>query len=284
MPPRSAPTARQQRLGTELRRMREDAGLSIQEAADRLGINRTHITNLELARFGVSEERVRTLAAIYACPDTAYIDALAAMTHERKGGWWEEYRGLIATGGLDLAEMEYYAASLRVVGLIHIPGLLQTEEYAHAVMGQAVPPWSPPELRRRLSHRMKRRDILDRDAPPLCSFIIHEAALHTRFGGTRVLRAQLERLLEASERENVTVRVIPLVTDGFPVAGSTVTYASGPVPQLDTVQFDSALGSMFLDAESQLRKYRGVLDHTVEVALPVDESRDLVRAVARRLR
>ncbi|MEU1663383.1 Scr1 family TA system antitoxin-like transcriptional regulator [Streptomyces sparsogenes] len=283
MPPRTAPTARQQRLGTELRRMREDAGLSIQEAADRLGINRTHITNLELARFGVSEERVRTLAAIYACPDGAYVDALAAMTHERRGGWWEEYRGLIATSGLDLAEMEHHASRLRVVGLIHIPGLLQTEEYAQAVMGHAVPPWSPPELRRRLSHRMRRRDILDRDDPPPCTFIVHEAALHTRFGGTRVLRTQLERLLEASERENITVRVIPLATEGFPVAGATVTYASGPVPQLDTVQFDSALGSMFLDAESQLRKYRGVLDRTEVVALSVEESRELVRAIAQRM-
>ncbi|CAM5710728.1 hypothetical protein SANTM175S_10461 [Streptomyces antimycoticus] len=218
MPPRSVPTARQVRLGTELRRMREGAGLSIQEAADRLGINRTHITNLELARFGVSEERVRALAAIYACPDSAYVEALVAMTRERKGGWWEEYRGHIATGGLDLAELEYYATSLRVLEIMHMPGLLQTEEYARAVLGSTVPQWSATDLRRRLSHRMKRRDILDRDDPPSCTFIIHEAALRMRFGTDLVLRAQLDSLLESSERKNVTVRVLTFEAGRVPCA------------------------------------------------------------------
>ncbi|MET7765824.1 Scr1 family TA system antitoxin-like transcriptional regulator [Streptomyces sp. NPDC005336] len=280
MPPRSAPTARQLRLGTELRRMREDAGLSIQEAADRLGINRTHITNLELARFGVSEERVRALAAIYACPDAAYVEALVAMTHERKGGWWEEYRGFIATGGLDLAELEYYAASLRVLEIMHIPGLLQTEEYARAVLSATVPPWSPTDLRRRLSHRMKRRDILDRDDPPSCTFIIHEAALRMRFGTNAVLRAQLESLLESSERKNVTVRVLPFAAGGFHVPGISVTYASGQVAQLDTAQLDTAHGPVFLDARSQLATHRGVLERTAEVALSAEASRDFIRDAA----
>ncbi|MGW2326656.1 Scr1 family TA system antitoxin-like transcriptional regulator [Streptomyces sp. NPDC001700] len=283
MPPRSVPTARQVRLGTELRRMREGAGLSIQEAADRLGINRTHITNLELARFGVSEERVRTLAAIYTCPDHGYVDALVSMTRERKGGWWEEYRGHIATGGLDLAELEYYATSLRVVELMFLPGLLQTEEYARAVLDEAVPAWSPPELRRRLSHRMKRRDILDRDDPPPCTFIIHEACLRLRFGGPQLMRRQLDSLLEASTRENVTVRVIPFEAGGFPVSGVSMTYASGPVPQLDTVQLDAAHGPMFVDAETQLTNYRAVLARTMKVTLPQKESRDMIHGIAQHL-
>ena len=280
MPPRSVPTARQVRLGTELRRMREGAGLSIQEAADRLGINRTHITNLELARFGVSEERVRALAAIYTCPDGDYVDALVAMARERKGGWWEEYRGLIATGGLDLAELEYYAASLRVLEIMHIPGLLQTEEYARAVLNSTVPQWSDTDLRRRLSHRMKRRDILDRDDPPECTFVIHEAALRMRFGSDRVLHAQLDSLLESSTRKNVTVRVLTFEAGGFHVPGLSVTYALGAVPQLDTAQLDAAHGPVFLDAQSQLANHRGVLDRTAEAALSAEESRDFVRGIA----
>ncbi|MBL1099365.1 Scr1 family TA system antitoxin-like transcriptional regulator [Streptomyces coffeae] len=283
MPPRSAPTARQLRLGTELRRMREKAGLSIQDAAGRLGINRTHITNLELARFGVSEERVRALASIYACADRAYVDALVAMARERKGGWWEEYRGHIATGGLDLAELEYYAESLRVVELMFLPGLLQTEAYATAVLNETVPPWSPTELRRRLSHRMKRRDILDRDEPPPCTFFVHEASLRMRFGGPQLMRAQLESLLEASTRKNVTVRVIPFEAGGFPVSGVSVTYASGAVPQLDTVQLDSAHGPMFLHAETQLTIHRAVLDRTTKVSLAAAPSRDLIHGIIRQL-
>jgi transcriptional regulator with XRE-family HTH domain len=260
--------------------MREHAGLGIHEAAERLGVNRAHISNLELARFGVSEERVRALAAIYRCPDRAYVDALASMTGERKPGWWEEYRGTIATGGLDLAELEHHAVSLQAIEIMHVPGLLQTEEYARAVFSEAVPTWSPTELRRRLSHRMRRRDILDRDPPPPCTFFIHEAALRTRFGGERVLRSQLDSLLEATSRKSITVQVLPLDGGGFPVAGVSVTYASGPVPQLDTVQLDTAGGSVFLDAESQLANHRGVLSRTAKIALSPKESRDVIRTIA----
>ncbi|UUU30943.1 helix-turn-helix domain-containing protein [Streptomyces sp. CA-210063] len=283
MPPRTSPTARQLRLGTELRRMREQSGLSISDAAAALGVNRTHITNVELARFGVSEQRVRTLASIYGTPDQSYVNALADMTRDRKAGWWEEYRGLIATGGLDLAELEYHASRLSVVELIFLPGLLQTEAYARAVLGEAVPPWSPPELRRRLSHRMKRRDILDRDEPPECHFTLHEAALRTQVGGPSVMREQLAALAEASERKNVTVQVIPVGSGSFPVAGVSVTYACGAVPQLDTVQLDTAHGSLFLDAEAQLANHRGVLERTAQVALSPEESRNVIDNVAQRL-
>ncbi|GAA2631690.1 helix-turn-helix domain-containing protein [Streptomyces vastus] len=272
-------TERQRRLGTELRRMRENAGLTIQEAADRLGTNRSHVTNMELARFGVSAERVRTLASIYSCPDTPYVEALADMGAERHRGWWEEYRGLIATGGLDLAELEYHATSLRVFVAMHVPGLLQTEEYARAVIAETVPAWPPPELRRRLSHRMKRRDIMDRDDPPACTFIIHEAALRLQFGGPEVMRKQLAELIEASRRRNVTVRVIPFNAGGFPLPGLTVMYASGPVPQLDTVQVDTAINSEFLDAQTQLSNYRVLMERITKAALPVKESRQFIHSV-----
>ncbi|WP_413800812.1 Scr1 family TA system antitoxin-like transcriptional regulator [Streptomyces iranensis] len=283
MASRTTITARQRRLGTELRRMREHAGLTIQEAADRLGTNRSHVTNMELARFGVSEERVRTLAANYACPDEAYVEALVAMATERKRGWWEEYRGTLGAAGLDLAELEYFATSLRVVELMHVPGLLQTEDYARSVLSTAVPGWSPTELRRRLSHRMKRRDILDRDQPPSCTFIMHETALRVRFGDQRVLCAQLGSLLESSERPNVSVRVVPIAAGGFHLAGISVTYATGPVPQLDTVQLDVAQDAAFLDGESQLLNYRAVMDRTEELALSEKESRDFIRETVQQM-
>lgn len=274
-------TARQRRLGTELRRMREHAGLSIQGAADLLSVNRSHITNMEFGRFGVSEERLRALAANYACPDEAYIDGLVSMTGERKAGWWEQYRDILPAEGLDLAELEYYAECLQVTQIMHVPGLLQTEEYAKAVLGEAVPTWSAAELRRRLSFRMKRRDILDRDAPPPSTFILHEAALRMRFGDRRVLRAQLDTLLEASERQNVTLRVLPFDAGGFHVAGLSVTYASGPVQQLDTVQVDAAHGSLFLDAETQLANHRSILSRATNVALSAKESRDFILTITR---
>ncbi|MFD3515295.1 Scr1 family TA system antitoxin-like transcriptional regulator [Streptomyces sp. NPDC058657] len=280
MPPRKAPTARQRRVGAELRKMREHAGLAVAGAAQLLGTDRTSISNTESGRFGVSGERVRAWAANYACPDEAYIEAVASMAEERGKGWWTDYDGTLPSGLHDLAELEHHATAMRAVQVMHMPGLLQTEDYARAVLAEAVPPFSSVDLRRRLSHRLKRRDVLDRAAPPQCTFLVHEAALRMQFGGPTVAGAQLDHLLKESERENVTVRVIPFAVGGFPNAGSSTLYVSGPVPQLDTVQMDTPAGSAFLDAENQLLNYRAVMDRTEQRALDPDRSRDFILEVA----
>ena len=127
------------RLATELRKLREKAGLSVQEAARALGIAQTKLSNTEAARVGVSPDRVRHFACQYACDDTALIDALARMAAERERGWWEEYRGRLPDIFLDLAELEHLAAHLRTFETVHIPGLLQTEEQIRAIYAQSVP-------------------------------------------------------------------------------------------------------------------------------------------------
>ncbi|MEU2789319.1 DUF5753 domain-containing protein [Streptomyces sp. NPDC007100] len=280
MPPRKAPTARQRRVGVELRKMREHAGLALGEAAALLGTDRTTISNTESGRFGVSGERVRAWATHYQCPDTDYVDALAAMAEERGRGWWEDYRDDLSSGVLDLAELEHHAVALRAVQIMHMPGLLQSEEYARAVFEEAVPPLEPAALRRRLSHRLRRRDVLDRTTPPSCTFLIHEAALRMEFGGRAVAHTQREYLLKQMDRDNVEVRIIPFGA-GFPNAGSSTLYVHGPVPQLDTVQTDIPTGPTFLDAETRLSNYRAVLDRTQERSLSPAKSADFIRKIAK---
>ncbi|MFI9628471.1 Scr1 family TA system antitoxin-like transcriptional regulator [Streptomyces sp. NPDC052042] len=284
MPPRSTPTARQQRLGAELRRLREQSGMSVQQAAALLGVDRTRIPNIESGRFGISAERVRTLAFNYGCPDTGLIDLLAEMAQERARGWWEEHRGLLPPGLLDIAELEHHAVDLSTSTTIHIPGLLQTEEHARALFAMADPPLPGPDLNARLALRLRRQEVLDRDhRPPSYEAVIHEAALRMQFGGPEVARAQLDHVLVRSERDRITVRVIPFTAGGLPGAGQSFTYAGAPVPQLDTVQLDSSHGSMVLDSDMQLRRYRGLLGRLRALALPVGESRDLIRTIARDL-
>ncbi|MFD8967562.1 Scr1 family TA system antitoxin-like transcriptional regulator [Streptomyces sp. NPDC059568] len=283
MPSRKAPTARQRRLGTELRKIREHTGLSLTDAAAMLGTDRTTISNIESGRFGVSPERVRTWAGHYECPDTAYIEALATMAAERISGWWEDYRSDFSSGALDLAELEHHAAGIRSVQIMYMPGLLQNEDYARAVYAEVVPPLSPSRQRRQLSHRLKRRDVLDREDPPTCTFLIHEAALRMVYGGSKVARGQLNHLLKESDRDNVTVRVIPFAAGGFPETGSSTQYVYGPVPQLDTVQTDTATGPAFLDAETRLVNYRAVLDRVEERSLDPESSRDFIRDIAKQV-
>jgi transcriptional regulator with XRE-family HTH domain len=280
---RKPPTERQRRLGAELRKMRERAGLSLGEAATLHRVDKTTISNTESARFGVSPDRVRVWAANYKCPDQAYVDALADMSRERGPYWWDDYRDKLAPVALDLAEMEHHAVGLRNAQVTHMPGLLQREDYARAVFDEAVPTLTPADLDRKVEFRMRRREVLDRPEPPACTFLIHEAALRIRFGGAQVMRSQLEHLLKQSDRPNVTVRVVPFVVGGIPSAGSSALYACGLVHQLDTVQLDTPTASTFLHAETDLENYRAVLHRMEQRALGPDETRDFIRTALREM-
>lgn len=277
------PTARQQRLGAELRKLRTAAGQNTEYAARLLGLDRAKISNMEAGTRAASAERVRTLASNYDCTDAAYVEALVAMADDRAHGWWEEYRGILPSGFLDIAELEWHAARLLTGQIVHLPGLLHTEDYARAVFNAGLPPMSRLEIELRVKHRRERQRVLE--APHCLPYVgyVHEAALRMRFGGDKVTRTQLDHLCAMSEREHITVRVIPVGGDGFPGAGHALLYAEGPVPQLDTVQLDSTHGPEFTHAEAQLAKYRAHLDWMDRASLSPEKSRDFIHAVARQL-
>ncbi|MEW1657357.1 helix-turn-helix transcriptional regulator [Streptomyces sp. NPDC093707] len=280
MPPRSTPTERQKRLGAELRKLRMAAEVSTDYAAGLLGIDRTRISNMESGVRVVSADRVRTLTSNYACTDPAYVDALVAMAAGKQRGWWEQYRGTLPQGLLDIAELEWHAARLLTIQTVHLPGLLQTEDYARAVFAAGLPAMSRLEVELRVNHRMERQRLVGEEVSRPYIGYVHEAALRMQFGGRKVTQAQLDHLCAMSEREHVTVRVVPVGCGAFPGAGHALLYAEGVVPQLDTVQLDSAHGPEFTHAESQLAKYRAHLDWMDGAALPPGESRDFVHAIA----
>lgn len=277
------PTVQQQRLGAELRRLRLAAGQSTEYAARLLGLDRAKISNMEAGTRVTSPERVRTLAGNYDCADTAYVDALADMAGDHERGWWEEYRGTLPSGFLDIAELEWHATRLLTGQIVHLPGLLHTEDYARAVFNAGLPPMSRLEIELRVKHRLDRRQVLEEPRRLPYVGYVHEAALRMQFGGRKVTQAQLTHLCSMSERDHVTVRVIPVGSDGFPGAGHALLYAEGPVPLLDTVQLDSTHGPEFSHATAQLAKYRAHLAWMDEHSLSPEKSRDFIHAVARQL-
>ncbi|WP_030747770.1 helix-turn-helix domain-containing protein [Streptomyces sp. NRRL F-5135] len=274
------PSARQRRLGTELRRLREQADLSVTKAAALLGFSQPQVSSIETGRFAVSADRVRAMARSYTCADEAHIDALAEMTGGRTRGWWEEYREILPPDALDLAELEHHTAAMRTASVIHLPGLLQTRAHAHAVISDVVPALSPPEVEHRVSYRLKRQAVLYRDSPARLTAIIHEAALRMGFGGRDAARAQLEHLLAMSEREHITVLVVPFGAGTFPGSGQSIHYLAGAIPALDTVELDTDHGAAFLDTQPHLTMYRTVLDRMEGCSLEPAKSRDLIRRIA----
>ncbi|MFJ1974423.1 helix-turn-helix domain-containing protein [Streptomyces sp. NPDC087903] len=283
MTTRSTPTARQKRLGAELRRMRLAAGATTEYGAGLLGIDRTRLSNMESGIRSFSAERIRTLACNYACTDGRYVEALAAMADGKDRGWWEQYRGTLPAGLLDIAELEWHAARVRTSQVMHVPGLLQTEDYARAVFAAGLPALSRLEVELRVAHRMERQQVFDRPEPLPYVAYVHEAALRMPYGGIKATREQLRHLADQSERDTVEVRVIPTSVGDLPGAGHALLYADGSVPQLDTVQLDSAHGPEFTGAEAQLTKYRAHLDWMDDASLPPGVSRDLILGIAREL-
>ncbi|MET9293584.1 helix-turn-helix transcriptional regulator [Streptomyces sp. NPDC003077] len=276
MPGRSYPTARQRRLGAELRKMRERAGMSGAEAAAFLGGQRAQISHIESGRFGVSADRVRRLASHYSATDRHLIDALAAMADERGKGWWEEYRGILAPEFLDLSELEHHASYLRSIQLMVIPGIFQTESYARSLISSGIDDLPGSEIDARVQHRMQRRRIFDRPKPAPFEAFIHEAALRLRYTDADVMREQLAFLNEVSLWPTVTIRVIPFSAR---ITGSaeSALYAGADLPALDSVQRDHAFGSGILDAEAHLVRYRALFDSIASISLDAEESSKLIQ-------
>jgi transcriptional regulator with XRE-family HTH domain len=271
------------RLAAELRRLREAAGLASREAATLLGVSPAQISQIEAGLAGVSEKRLRRLAAQYVCTNEAFVEALVAMATDRTRGWWEPYRGLLPTPFLDLAELEHHAAFLRDVQFLYIPGLLQTEQYARAVFSYRVPELPPEEVQLRVGHRMQRKALLEGPTPKKYDGVVHEAALRIMVGDRATSKAQLAHVLDLSEAEHITVRVIPFDLEGFGGATSAMTYAGGPVPKLDTVVRDAPQGAAFIDSEAQLNAYRTLFHKVEEVSLDADRSRDFIHRLTKEL-
>ncbi|MFJ2777385.1 helix-turn-helix domain-containing protein [Kitasatospora sp. NPDC087315] len=278
MPLRRNPTLRQRRLGAEMRKMREQAGLGGSQLARALGMDPAQVTQMETGRIGVSSDRLRTVAAACSCANQPLIDALADMIAERNKGWWEEYRGTLGTDFLEVAEMEGNARKLATCTSTYIPGLLQTRAYATAVFARIYPPLPAHDVEVRTTFRMRRQQVVRSGRVPYRAFI-HEAALRMQFGGPKVLAEQLDSLSEASEVPGISVRVVPFETETFPGSSENLTFAEGPAPELDTVQMDVPHGGQFFDSLAHLESYRVIFKRIDSTALSDDESRDFIRQI-----
>ncbi|WBP87474.1 helix-turn-helix domain-containing protein [Kitasatospora cathayae] len=278
---RSNPTLRQRRLGTELRRIREQAGLGGSQLARELGIQPAQITQMESGKSGISVERLRTIAAVCMCTNQPLIDAMARMASERGKGWWEEYRATLTIDFLEVAELEGHAERISFCNTVYLPGLLQTKSYASAMFARLVPPLPPQDVETRTTFRLRRQEVVQ--ATPVRAFI-HEAALRMQFGGPLVLIDQLAALLNDAERPGLSIRVVPFDVDTFPGTGENLTYVEGPVPELDTVQMDVAPGTLFFDSPANLAKYRTIFSSLDATALSEEQSCDFIRSIMKEMK
>ncbi|MFF3498330.1 helix-turn-helix domain-containing protein [Streptomyces sp. NPDC003247] len=269
MAPRTNPSERQRRLGAELRKLRVRAGLTGEQAAAFLDADRARVSNIETGRIDVSRNRLYKVLREYRCPPGPYFDALMAMAQENGKGWWDEFSETIGPAARDLAELEARSTVLRTHNPLVIPGMLQTKEYARAVL--AATEAEPQRADRYAEFRLRRQGVLTSGSPVACHAIIHEAALHTRVGSPAVMRRQLLRLMEVSRLPNVTVQVYPFEAGVYAAhSRSFVIFGTG-VAELDTVYLEHPTNSLFLWDGAQLDEYARMFERLSELALaPID--------------
>ncbi|MFJ7908862.1 helix-turn-helix domain-containing protein [Kitasatospora sp. NPDC096204] len=281
MPP--IQSARKQRVGIELRKMRDASGTTTTEAAKVFGVDRTKITLIEQGSYSVPPERVVALAHKYGEADSEYIEALAAMAGDKTKGWWEEYRGSVPQGFLDICEFEHHAKGMYSYQICHPPGPMQSERYSRAIFQDNQVQLTPRVVETRVEQRMLRSEMLMAKGTHPYTAIVHEAALRMQFGGRDVAREQLDWMLELSQLPHVTLRVISFGAGGFKGPGQAIYYANGPVPRLDTVSYDSMEGPIFLHRTDHLEEYRAVVEQMADRSLSVEGSRDLIAKIKKEI-
>ncbi|MBT2395471.1 helix-turn-helix transcriptional regulator [Streptomyces sp. ISL-100] len=271
MPPRSNPSERQRRLGLELRKLRNGAGLSGDRAGALLDADRTRISNIEAGRIDVSRNRLYKLLREYGCPHGPYFDGLMEMAQELGKGWWDDFKDAIGPRARDLAELESRCSGIRIHEPLFIPGMFQTEDYARAVVTTAEQDQDQERVDRYVKFRMARQRVLtDPDAVPYHA-IVHEAALRLHVGGTGTLRKQLLRLIEIARLPNVTLQIFPFERGAYAAFSRPFILFSGATRELDTVYIEHPLKSVFLGDGDANDKYGKMFERLAELALePVD--------------
>lgn len=277
-----APSARSRRLAAELMRLREAAGLTREDVADRLGWSTSKLWRVETARTRAHHGDAADLLDIYGVTGERR-DALTKLAREaRRRGWWHSYADVLAGGFETYVDLEAEASSIRTYEAQLVPGLLQTPEYAHAVLTAAWVRIEPEEIDRRLAFRMRRQELArTRDKPLALWAVVDEAVLRRAVGGREVMHAQLLHLAEAARQTNVTLQVLPFSVGAHIAMLGTFVLLSFPEPSdPDVVYLETDTSSLYLEEPADIGRYSEVFDHLRATALAPRESINFISAFA----
>ena len=276
------PTVSRIVLGTHLRRLREAAGITREEAGHAIRASHAKISRLELGRVGFKERDVVDLLTLYGVTGEAErADVLELMRQANTKVWWQQHSDLLPNWFETYLRLEQVAKVIRTYQLQFVPGLLQSEEYARAVIGHGHSR-STDELDRRVQLRMERQQMLHQPEAPHLWAVIDEAALTRPFGPTRVMRDQLRYLLEASAAPNIHVQVLPFRSGAHAAAGGSFSILRFAEPDLpDVVYLEQLTSAVYLDKRADVEDYVLIMERvTVQAETPAQSRETLRRLLA----
>ena len=277
----SGPTVLRMLLGGQLRKLREAAGITPEDAGYEIRASRSKISRLEHGRVGFTERDVSDLLTLYGVTDVSERRHLLRLAERANSpGWWARYDDVLPDWFETYIGLEQATSLIRTYELQFVPGLFQTEDYARAVtiLGHRAAP--AEEIEQRVRLRLQRQEILARAEPvPKVWAVIDESALRRPLGGREVMRAQLRHLIELTESPQVTLQLMPFDRGGHSAAGGSfaiLRFADAELP--DIVYIEQLTGALYLDRPEELDHYREVMNSlSAEAETPAESARQLTR-------
>ena len=278
---RRPPSVRARQLAAELRRLRDAATLTGEEAAGRLGWSPSKISRTETGQTALTPADLRRILDLYEVAGTQRqrLELLGQSAGQR--GWWDAYSDTLGPEYTALIALEAEAESVRWYSPMLVPGLLQTEQYAREVIRSGLLIAPPGEIERRVQVKMTRQRVLTRDSPLQLAVVIDEAAILRTVGGPQVMRGQLAHLATMTAHPSISVQVLPLATGAHPATTGEFTILGFPeLIAPDVVYLENMTSDLYVEREGEVYRYGLAFDRLRALALTPDQSVSFITAQA----
>jgi transcriptional regulator with XRE-family HTH domain len=282
----AGPTVRRRRLGADLRRLREQSSLKLEEVAAQLGVAPSTLSRIETGKAPTRTSYLSLMLDMYGVTDADHRRLLMDLAREgQRRGWWVGFDDLLAAGAGDYLGLEAEAAVVRAFGLQVVPGLLRTPDYGKAVCAARRPDFRPEQLERLAAAQQRRQEVLAGTDPVELRLVLDESVLLRSIAPQSVMRAQLERLVEASAEPAITIQVLELAGPRHPVlAGSFAVLSFAEEDDADVACAEGIRGQVLLEQRAgEVAAVRGTFDALSKSALSPRASATRIRDIAREL-
>ena len=283
--PSGAPTVLRVVLGKRLHDLREKARLSYEQAADALDVTHATIRRMEKAEVGLKIPYVEKLLHTYGITDPAQVEGFLTLAREaNRPGWWHRYRDVLPEWFSAFVSLEGEANLIRAYEPHYVPGLLQTEEYARAVLRAGLPHASDEEIERGVALRLERQALLTREDPPMLWAVMDETVLRRAIGGPEVMRRQVDQLIEACDMPNVRLQVMPFAAGPHPLMYGPFHIFRFQIQELpDVVCVESLVGAVYLDQRGDVSTFLEALDRMCAQAPPTRSTKAVLGGIRKEI-
>jgi transcriptional regulator with XRE-family HTH domain len=278
-----SPLVQRRRLRVELKKARQTSGLTQEKVASEMDWSLSKVIRIESGSSGISANDLKALLQLYGVKDPGQVDSLVALARAaRERSWWSAYRDVASQSLLQLIEYESEAHAVRQFETLFIPGILQTEDYARAVLQNHYDEGPGSEqLRALVELRTRREDLFDAENGPSFHFVLDEAVVHRLVVGPSVMRRQLRRLVEVANRPNITIEIVPFsagLHPGMKGPFEIIEFADPPVS--DIVYLEGPRVDIISDDPEEILKYREAFERLAKASLGPRDSLTLIARIA----